>query len=73
MNIALYNFREFNPNIGGIERVSVSLAKGLIDKGYNVIFIAVYKSKFKIEYDIPAYQFFLPNIDTCSKDNIEVM
>ena len=48
MNIALYNFREFNPNIGGIERVSVSLAKGLIDKGYNVIFIAVYKSKFKI-------------------------
>ena len=73
MNIALYNFREFNPNIGGIERVSVSLAKGLIDKGYNVIFIAVYKSKFKIEYDIPASQFFLPNIDTCSKDNIEVM
>lgn len=71
MKIAIYNYREFNFNIGGIERVSVSLAKGLIDKGHDVIFVAVFKSQYKIDYKTPAPQFFLPNTDTCSKENVE--
>ena len=50
MKIAIYNYREFNFNIGGIERVSVSLAKSLIDKGYDVIFVAAFKSQYKIDY-----------------------
>ena len=73
MKVAIYNFREFNPYIGGIERISVSLAKGLLERGIEVIFIAVYKSQYKIEYKIPAIQYFLPNTDTCSKENIERM
>ncbi len=33
MKIAICNVQEFNPTIGGIERVSVSLAEGLIKEG----------------------------------------
>lgn len=58
MKIAIYNYREFNFNIGGIERVSVSLAKGLIDKGHDVIFVAVFKSQYKIDYTPPCSSIF---------------
>ena len=36
MKIAICNVQEFNPTIGGIERVSVSLAEGLIKEGVEV-------------------------------------
>lgn len=44
MNIAIFNYREFNENLGGIEKVSVSLAKGLMTRGCKVVFIAVHQS-----------------------------
>lgn len=37
MKIAICNVQEFNPTIGGIERVSVSLAEGLIKEGVEVL------------------------------------
>ena len=39
MKIAICNVQEFNPTIGGIERVSVSLAEGLIKEGVEVLFV----------------------------------
>lgn len=41
MKIAICNVQEFNPTIGGIERVSVSLAEGLIKEGVEVLFVAL--------------------------------
>lgn len=43
MKIAICNVQEFNPTIGGIERVSVSLAEGLIKEGVEVLFVACRK------------------------------
>ena len=37
MKIAICNVQEFNPTIGGIERVSVSLAEGLIKEGVEAV------------------------------------
>lgn len=50
MNIAIYNYQEFNEYIGGIERVSISLTRSLIKRDVNVIFVAVHKSQYNIEY-----------------------
>lgn len=71
LNVAIYNYREFNEHIGGIERISVSLTKCLMQRGINVILIAILKSKYKIEYTSPAPLYFLPDNETCSKLNID--
>lgn len=39
MNIAIYNYQEFNEYIGGIERVSISLTRSLIKRDVNVILL----------------------------------
>lgn len=70
-NIVIYNYREFNEKIGGIERVSVSLTKGLISNGYNVFLVAILKSKYKIPYSTPVPIKFLPSEDTKSQENID--
>ena len=69
-NIVIFNYREFNVNIGGIERVSVSLAKSLLEKGFKVILVAVYRTKYTIPYSPPLPIHFLPSNDTLSPDNV---
>lgn len=71
MNIAIFNYREFNENLGGIEKVSISLARGLIARGCKVIFIAVHQSIYKVDYLLPASQYILPSEDVCSQENVE--
>ena len=56
MKIAICNVQEFNPTIGGIERVSVSLAEGLIKEGVEVLFVACRKSPYSKPYTLPAKQ-----------------
>ncbi|MFS2832865.1 glycosyltransferase [Bacteroides uniformis] len=73
MKIAICNVQEFNPTIGGIERVSVSLAEGLIKEGVEVLFIACRKSPYSKRYTLPAKQMFLPqSLDYCS-ENVQAL
>lgn len=66
MKVAICNVQEFNPTIGGIERVSVSLAGNLIAIGIGVIFVACRKSSYSKPYPLPAKQLFLPEpLDYC--------
>ena len=60
MKIAICSVQEFNPTIGGIERVSASLAEELIKKGVEVLFVACRKSPYSKPYVLPARQVFLP-------------
>ena len=52
MKIAICSVQEFNPTIGGIERVSVSLAEGLIKEGVEVLFVACRKSPYSKPYTL---------------------
>lgn len=70
MNIAIYNYQEFNEYIGGIERVSISLTRSLLKRGVNVIFVAVHKSQYDIEYETPVPMYFLPDEETTSEANV---
>lgn len=66
MKIAICNVQEFNPTIGGIERVSVSLAEVLIREGVEIVFVACRKSPYSKPYTLPAKQMFLPeSVDYC--------
>lgn len=69
-HIVIFNYREFNVNIGGIERISISLANSLLEKGFKVILVAVLRSKYAIPYSPPVPIHFLPSNDTLSPDNI---
>ena len=71
MKVAICNVQEFNPEIGGIERVSVSLAEGLMSRGIEVLFIACRKSPYSKEYELPARQIFLPDSTDYSERNVE--
>ena len=71
MKVAICNVQEFNPEIGGIERVSVSLATSLIKCGIKILFIACRKSPYSKEYELPAKQVFLPDAKDYSIRNIE--
>lgn len=71
MKVAICNVQEFNPEIGGIERVSVSLAEGLISRGIEVLFVACRKSPYSKEYELPARQIFLPDSTDYSERNVE--
>ncbi len=73
MKIAICNVQEFNPTIGGIERVSVSLARELIRAGMEVFFIACRKSPYSEAYELPARQVFLPGPEDYSERNVESM
>lgn len=73
MKIAICNVQEFNPTIGGIERISVSLAERLIKEGVKVLFIACRKSPYSKPYTLPAKQVFLPKpLDYCST-NVQML
>lgn len=73
MKIAICNVQEFNPSIGGIERVSVSLAEKLITEGVKVVFVACRKSPYSQPYNLPAKQLFLPtSLDYCA-ENVQAL
>ena len=73
MKIAICNVQEFNPTIGGIERVSVSLAEGLIKEGVEVLFVACRKSPYSKPYTLPAKQVLLPKtLDYCI-ENVQAL
>ena len=61
MNILIVNTQEFNPQIGGVERISDELAKALSAKGHCVFFAACLRSSFHMEYTPAASQTLLPN------------
>lgn len=70
MKIAICNVQEFNPQIGGIERVSVALAEQLVKHGIEVIFVSCRKSRYSDVYKLPAVQFRLPNDADYAEENI---
>lgn len=73
MKVAICSVQEFNPTIGGIERVSVSLAEGLIKEGVEVQFVACRKSPYSQPYKLPAKQLFLPKpLDYCI-ENVQAL
>lgn len=60
----------FNPIAGGVERVTDLLAKGLIQRGYNIIYLHhVYKESL-MDYDFPAPVYFFPNSNYRSEENV---
>lgn len=62
MNILIFAAREFNPIMGGIERVSSLLARFLTDNGHQVYFLAAIKTSD--QYYVPeVVQFMLPDGD----------
>ena len=73
MKVAICSVQEFNPMIGGIERVSVSLANELISRGVEVIFICCRKSPYGGEYHLPAHQYVLPDSTDYSEANVSKM
>lgn len=73
MKIAICSVQEFNPMIGGIERVSVSLAAELIKKGHEVVFVSCRKSPYGAPYELPAPQHFLPSSADYAEVNVREM
>jgi hypothetical protein len=61
MNIIIANDQEFNPQIGGVERVSSELAKSFVALKHNVYFIAFIRSQYSQSYSTAVEQFFLPD------------
>lgn len=71
MNILIANTQEFNPQIGGVERVSTLLARELLAMGHKVYFIAYYLSPFSNSYEPIVEQFLLPVVqDIVCEENI---
>ena len=72
MNILFANTQEFNPQIGGVERVSTTLAQKLQQKGHKVCFLACNLSSYSKEYKPVATQTILPNSkDVESTENVQ--
>lgn len=61
----------FNPIAGGVERVTDLLAKGLIARGYKVIFLHHVHKESLMDYAYPAPIYFFPNSDYHSLENVE--
>ena len=65
MRILFVNNIPFNPQYGGIERVTDLLAKALIQRGHNVFYLSDYvdeQRKTILEYDFPVPLYSLPNM-----------
>jgi glycosyltransferase involved in cell wall biosynthesis len=73
MNVVIANGQEINPQLGGIERDSVVLAKKLLSLGHNVYFIACRHSRYSKDYTPATEQIFLPDqINFLSDKNIKL-
>lgn len=62
MNILIANTQEFNPQIGGVERVSTILAKEFQQLGHKVYFLACSRSPYSKEYTPVVPQKMLSNL-----------
>lgn len=72
MNILIANTHEFNPKIGGVERVSTILAKEFQLLGHKVYFLACRKSEYSKKYKTAVPQTILTdNIKFNSVNNIQ--
>lgn len=60
----------FNPQVGGVERVTDLLVKRLILHGYNVIYLHHVRAISAMDYDFPAPVHFFPNPDYRSQENV---
>lgn len=60
MNILFASWQEFNPFVGGVERVSFTLAQRLIENTHHVFFVSAKKAN-SIPYTPIAEQLFLPD------------
>ena len=70
MNICVFNIRENNPFIGGVERVSYTLISEWA-KYTNVICISAIQSRIEVSYQSLCPEFFLPNSNILSQENID--
>lgn len=72
MNILLIAAREINPLIGGIERVSYSLTEKWLQRGCEVSWLAIQKSRWDSQNNEEiTKQYFLPNSQCIlSNDNV---
>lgn len=68
MNILFAYPTCFNPQRGGVERVTDILAKSLLEKGHNVFYLNWSGEKDNIEY--PASIFYLPSADLEDPKNL---
>lgn len=69
LNIIIANTQEFNPQIGGVERVSSTIAHKLVELGYKVYFVACLRSTFTQNYTPVVEQFILPEENYLSDSN----
>lgn len=63
MNLLFVNSIPFNPILGGIERVTDILTKGLQKQGYHISYLCGYidnQHEFMLNYDFPAPIYMLP-------------
>ncbi len=70
MNILFVSRNEFNPLKGGIECVTVTLAKVLKQRAHNVNFLCLARTEKSDSYIPECNTFFFPNTDIYSNDNI---
>lgn len=70
MNILIANTQEFNPKIGGVERISTDLAVEFMKYGHHVYFLACLRSKYSGPYTPSCEQFILPCEEYLDKKNI---
>lgn len=73
MNILFINDIPFNPNYGGIERVTDSIVRILVSRGYNIYYLCgkVYDKRM-LDYDFPVPVVTMPDDDLfSSKKNQE--
>lgn len=60
----------FNPQVGGVERVTDLLTKGFVARGYRVLYLHHVHKDALMEYDYPAPVYFFPNSDYHSLENV---
>lgn len=61
ISILIYNGNEPLPKQGGMERVTDSLARGLKERGYNIILLCKNKNRLGEVYNAPTPLYFVPN------------
>lgn len=71
MKIAIATYRELNPLIGGVERVSCNLAEKWKEQGHEVIALSLRKDG-RDEHVSRYFEYFLPNPDAIAASENQV-
>lgn len=71
MNILFIGANPFDPSIGGVERVTDSLAKELINRGYHIFYLCVSNNPVKTTYNLPAKTYYTQRPATIDSNNIK--